>query len=120
MEKEIVVSTKSGISFTAALTIAFIILKLCGVISWSWVWVVSPIWITFCLSTIIVGIWAICYYFIITRYNKKMESTIRETPKEEPKVQEPEVKEEVKPKRSRKNGTKRTTKKNGGNTETVQ
>ena len=34
-----------GIGFTGVLTIAFIVLKLCGVISWSWVWVLSPIWI---------------------------------------------------------------------------
>ena len=27
------------------LTIAFVVLKLCNVISWSWWWVLSPIWI---------------------------------------------------------------------------
>ena len=35
-----------GIGFTGLLTIAFIILKLCGVIAWSWVWVLSPLWIS--------------------------------------------------------------------------
>lgn len=35
-----------GISFTGLLTVAFIVLKLCGVISWSWWWVLSPIWIS--------------------------------------------------------------------------
>lgn len=30
----------------ALLTIVLIILKLTGIIAWSWVWVVSPIWIT--------------------------------------------------------------------------
>ena len=38
-------STVGGIGFTGLLTIAFIVLKLLGVISWSWVWVLSPIWI---------------------------------------------------------------------------
>ena len=33
------------IGFCGLLTIAFIVLKLCGVISWSWVWVLSPLWI---------------------------------------------------------------------------
>ena len=33
------------IGFTGALTILFIALKLCNVINWSWVWVLSPIWI---------------------------------------------------------------------------
>lgn len=44
--------TSGGIGFTGALTIAFIVLKLCGVIKWSWVWVLSPIWI----SALIVGV----------------------------------------------------------------
>lgn len=38
-------SSSSGIGFTGLLTIAFIVLKLTGVIAWSWWWVLSPIWI---------------------------------------------------------------------------
>ena len=34
-----------GIGFCGLLTIAFIVLKLTGVISWSWLWVLAPIWI---------------------------------------------------------------------------
>jgi hypothetical protein len=40
-------STQGGIGFAGLLTIVFIVLKLCGVIAWSWWWVWSPIWITF-------------------------------------------------------------------------
>lgn len=47
---------KNGIGFCGALTIAFIVLKLCGVINWSWVWVLSPIWIAWGLVLLIVGI----------------------------------------------------------------
>ena len=32
-----------GIGFFGLLTIAFIVLKLCNVITWSWFWVLSPI-----------------------------------------------------------------------------
>jgi hypothetical protein len=39
-------SASGGIGFGGLLTIAFIILKLCKVINWSWVWVLSPIWIS--------------------------------------------------------------------------
>lgn len=40
-------SAKSGgIGFVGLLTIAFIVLRLTGFISWSWAWVLSPIWIT--------------------------------------------------------------------------
>lgn len=38
-------SSSSGLGFTGALTIAFVVLKLTGVIGWSWWWVLSPLWI---------------------------------------------------------------------------
>ena len=38
-----------GIGFGGLLTIAFIVLKLCGVITWKWLWVLSPLWISVAL-----------------------------------------------------------------------
>lgn len=38
-------TTSGGIGFGSALLLTFIILKLVGVIDWSWWWVLSPIWI---------------------------------------------------------------------------
>ncbi len=35
----------SSVGFIGLLTILFIALKLIGVISWSWLWVLSPLWI---------------------------------------------------------------------------
>lgn len=46
-------SKSTGIGFAGLLTIAFIILKLIGKISWSWFWVLSPIWISLGLGLII-------------------------------------------------------------------
>ena len=43
----------SGIGFTGLLTIVFITLKLLGKISWSWWWVLSPIWISFAVVAVI-------------------------------------------------------------------
>lgn len=43
-----------GIGFTGLLAIVFITLKLCGVISWSWWWVLAPLWIPFILIVLIV------------------------------------------------------------------
>jgi hypothetical protein len=43
-------SSSSGIGFTGLLTILFIALKLTHVISWTWVWVLSPIWIGLAFS----------------------------------------------------------------------
>ena len=39
------VNGSGGIGFCGVLTIVFIVLKLTGVIDWSWVWVLVPIWI---------------------------------------------------------------------------
>ena len=45
-----------GIGFTGLLTIVFIILKLCNIITWSWWWVLSPLWISAILWVILVVI----------------------------------------------------------------
>lgn len=55
-------TTSGGIGFVGLLQITFIVLKLVGVISWSWVWVLSPLWISF-LITIIIYIIAWIIYF---------------------------------------------------------
>ena len=46
--------SSSGIGFSGALQIAFIVLKLCNVIKWGWWWVFSPTWITIMLVLICV------------------------------------------------------------------
>lgn len=39
-------NTSGGVGATSLLQIAFIVLKLCGVINWKWVWVLAPMWIS--------------------------------------------------------------------------
>jgi len=39
-----------GTGFLGLLALVFITLKLLGYISWSWLWILSPIWIPVCLS----------------------------------------------------------------------
>jgi hypothetical protein len=49
-------STRSGgIGFTGLLTIVFVVLKLLGKITWSWWWVISPIWIPVGLVLVLVA-----------------------------------------------------------------
>lgn len=47
-------SSEGGIGFAGLLTIVFIVLKLCHVISWSWWWVLSPTWITAIIIIILI------------------------------------------------------------------
>ena len=46
-------TSSGGISFTGALTVLFVGLKLTNVITWSWWWVLSPIWISLSLALFI-------------------------------------------------------------------
>lgn len=55
-------SSSSGIGFFSLLTIVFIVLKLCNVIDWSWVWVLSPIWISAILVIVVLFIYLIVSY----------------------------------------------------------
>ena len=52
-------SAGGGITFLGLLTIVFITLKLLGKISWSWWWVLSPIWIPLAIGVllIVVFVW---------------------------------------------------------------
>jgi hypothetical protein len=46
-------SSSGGIGFCGLLTIIFIVLKLVGIApiaTWSWLWVLSPLWIGFLLG----------------------------------------------------------------------
>lgn len=45
-------NTRRGVTFSDLLGITFIALKLCGEISWSWVWVLAPLW-TSCIGLIV-------------------------------------------------------------------
>lgn len=37
-------SSSGGIGVVGLLGVAFVVLKLCGVINWSWWWVTAPFW----------------------------------------------------------------------------
>ena len=56
----------NGVSFSSLLTIVFIVLKLTDVIDWSWVWVLSPSWIS-----LLLGLALVPFILIL---NKKIEN----------------------------------------------
>ena len=58
MEKKVTVNI--GGMFSTLLLIAFIVLKLCNVITWSWLWVLAPLWLPLAISIVIlvfVALW---------------------------------------------------------------
>ena len=52
-------SGSSGVGLSSLLTIIFVVLKLVGVINWSWWWVISPTLISLGLWLIVIVIYAI-------------------------------------------------------------
>lgn len=53
-----------GIGFPGLLTITFIVLKLTGVIAWSWWWVLAPLWMGF-----VIGLLALVAFIIVLIIN---------------------------------------------------
>ncbi len=47
---------QGGLGIVSVLTIIFIVLKLLGGIKWSWIWVLSPIWIS---AVIVVAVFSV-------------------------------------------------------------
>lgn len=62
--------SSGGVGFCGVLTIVFVVLKLVGVINWSWVWVLSPIWIDVLLLLVCLGIISICNNRMAPRHSR--------------------------------------------------
>lgn len=54
-------TSSGGIGFLGLLTLLFITLKLTGVIGWSWVWVLAPLWGVVVLGFVILVIFIALY-----------------------------------------------------------
>lgn len=63
-KSELTTTSSGGIGFAGLLTIAFIILKLMGIIKWSWLWVLSPLWISFIVGLIFILIGILILYWV--------------------------------------------------------
>lgn len=50
---------------TVTLFAVFLVLKLMGVIAWSWWWITAPIWIPFLIAVILV----IAFFVLLRKYN---------------------------------------------------
>jgi len=46
-------------SIAGALLVVFIVLKLTGVITWSWLWVLAPFWIPLAIVVLLFVVWIV-------------------------------------------------------------
>ena len=53
--------------FFSLLTVLFIALKLCKVITWSWWWVLSPLWISAIIAIIVIALTLITIILIAVK-----------------------------------------------------
>lgn len=60
--------------FSSLLLLLFIALKLTGHITWSWWWVLSPIWIPIAVTVLLFSIWVLVVYIKKKKEEKKNES----------------------------------------------
>ena len=70
-------SGNNGMGFCGVLTIVFIVLKLTEVIDWSWVWVLSPTWISMVLTIILLVIFAIIEMISNKRYKTNRSKKLK-------------------------------------------
>ena len=47
----------SGVTGAEILQVAFIVLKLCHVINWKWVWILAPTWISAIIALICIAVY---------------------------------------------------------------
>lgn len=79
MSKPEVTVNNNSVGVLGLLGIVFVVLKLCGVISWSWWWVTAPFWGGLALMAVIIAVAGILVLVatglqvVITRANKVRE-----------------------------------------------
>lgn len=56
--------TETGVGICTVLFLIFLVLKLIGVITWSWWWVTSPLWIPVALGLLLFLIMFLIYLVI--------------------------------------------------------
>ena len=66
-------STSNGITLIGLLGVVFIVLKLCGVISWSWLWVLAPFWIPVGIGLLVVAV----IWLVLWGTNRKVRKWIK-------------------------------------------
>ncbi len=65
---------KSYLGIDGVLAIVFVVLKLCGLIDWSWWWVLAPLWISLAVFLVLFAVSLIIHWW---RNRKKADAPVR-------------------------------------------
>lgn len=79
-----------GFIITGLLTLLFVILKLCNIISWSLIWILSPLWIVLGINILIILVFFFYTVIKVLRQNIKYhkENTGKVIPKKQKQKKE--------------------------------
>ena len=55
MEENLNSTNTNGVSFLELITLLFIGLKLTGYITWSWIWILSPLWVPISITLLLLS-----------------------------------------------------------------
>lgn len=71
-------NNSGGIGFIGLLTIVFVVLKLTNYVTWSWWWVISPVWLsTSLVLTILLIVFIVKVSQAVNKEKKRKETRIK-------------------------------------------
>ena len=77
MQEKKTLNIKINGTFLTLLGITFIILKLCGVIDWAWIWVLAPLWGGIALMLVIFLLFIILHIVIEVAYQMRTQRQVK-------------------------------------------
>ena len=63
-----------GLGLWGVVLIVFVVLKLTGLIAWSWWWVLSPCWIAVIFWVLFIAVWVACRFLLRDKLKGPPES----------------------------------------------
>ena len=67
------IKNTGGVSFLGLLTLLFIGLKLTGYITWSWIWVLFPLWISISIALVFLSVLSLLVILNKIEINKTLK-----------------------------------------------
>ena len=77
MQEKKTLNIKINGTFLTLLGITFIILKLCGVIDWAWIWVLAPLWGGIALMLVIFLLFILLHIVIEVAYQMRTQRQVK-------------------------------------------
>ena len=78
MEENLNNTNTSGVSFLGLLALLFIGLKLTGYITWSWIWVLAPLWIPISTALGVFLCYSVTMFIFYALQERELNNNLKE------------------------------------------